>query len=552
MRRNLHMEDRDILESINNARGNASCIQDVGRSDIEPELVLRLREIDSLGGIRYIVPFIFHSNHEVSEFALQRMHELFLHVTDNDLHWLDESIRAGYLYGYDLGVQRQWASVSVDKINSVVAAGGQLTSVLCVLSCRGNGYIREAALKRLIEVDMYQATRMLSIRANDWVRPIRDFATATLTKNIDVLDESLIVSFLGLVDQLRSRRRHDHALLISNIEKRFSSVNGQKALINAVGSADFRLARSAFQLSLKVVNDKPALVAVGAGSTDSLIRSWSLNVAQECLSGEILIEYLVGSSADTLASLRKGSIYALIALDYSFARGPLLHCLCSPSAIMRGFARFYLTRQEDFDFANYYRKQLLDVDNNLLAGVILGLSETGTESDWSAVLTYEHHDRPRVRAAVVSASVCLASDQRDWLLAKLLSGCPSEIKAAHLALVSGGEFTLSEIVDLHRDNFLGLQGRVLRKLVATIDYWFAAGLILQAIVSGGQTHKEEFYVELGAWLDRHGRKYCFVMPDTTVLSSIVNLSECIESTLGCSVKVSALREMVERLLAEGS
>ncbi|OUR88495.1 hypothetical protein A9Q81_23920 [Gammaproteobacteria bacterium 42_54_T18] len=552
MRRSLIPEESEILESISKAEKSDTFLSRVMQRDVVPEGVLRLKDINSLGGMRYIAPLLFHSKQKVRELALQRVHELFLQADDNDLNWLDESMRGGYLYRYELDALKKWSSLSVDMISGLNCSGGELVSALSVLSCHRNGYIREAALRRLVDVDMFTATRMLLIRVNDWVRSIRNLAVTTLTENIGVLDESLITRFLVLVDQLRKRSRHDHTQLISIVEERLSSVSGQTALIKAVADTDFRMARSAFQLSRKVMADKEKVLEFGARHTDPLIRSWSLNLALEYLNGDQLIEYLLDSSGDQLGALRKRSIYKLIDLDYQLARQPLIDCLCAPGATMRNFARFYLNREEGFDCADFYRKQLLEIDNNLLAGAILGLSETGAEEDWGKVLAYEHHNLPKVRAAVVAASARLAKEQCDWLLAKVVNGCPAEIKAAKHALILLDGVDIMELHDIHKANFRGLQGRVLRQLIVKKDYWLAAELILQAIVDGDGEGKDEFDMELGSWLGRYGRMYWFVKPDTKVLPNIVNLSRVIESKYDGSVNVSSLRKMVKRLLTDGS
>lgn len=543
MKREITPADREIIESINNTKQKISFISKLTNRDTVSEYVFRLKEISSLGGIRYIAPYLFHSNPKIRDMASRKVHELYQQAEDKDLQWLDDSMRGSLYYRYDLKIQRHWYDLGKSHVTKLDLPNEVLSSVLCILCSHSNGYLREASLKRLIKVDSEAAIRMLFIRVNDWVEKVSVFATNSLAKLVRDLDESQLADFLVLVEQLRCRSRQDHSNLILEVEQRFSSSKGQVELVKAITHSNYRVARSAFLIARRLLESKEKVFEAGRSHKDPLIRSWSLELATEQLDGVELTEYLLVVTQDKLGMLRKKAIYKLLDVSYEVARASLLDCLSDSSPVIRHMARFYITREEEFNYADYYRNSLEQENGATLVGVISGLAETGKEEDWEQVLSFENHLRARVKAAVITASEKLKVADKGWLFSKLINGCPSEIKAAKQVLLSLNDFTVSEIVELHHEHFKGLIGRVLRQLLAKKCYWHAAKLLLQAWLGSD----EDYSLELGNWIDQHGRAYWFVKPETQLLVDIINLTTEAQDKLGKNDNLMALHDMAEKL-----
>jgi len=543
VKREITLADKEIIDAINNSEKKVSFISKLKNRNAIPDSIFRLKNVSSLGGIRYIASYLFHSNLKVRDMAVQKIHELFLLAENKDLQWLDESIRGRYYCHYDLAIQRKWYDLGTRNIKNLELPPEKLSSILCVLSCHSNGYLREAALKQLIHVDPFSAVRMLFIRVNDWVSKIRLFATSSLAKLVGQLDESQLADFLVLVEQLRNRSRQDHSEIILEVEKRFSTSKGQSELVKAIRHTDYRVARSAFLIARRLVESKEKVFDVGCIHKDPLIRSWSLELAQRYLIGDELTEYLLKVSQDKLGMLRRRAIYKLLEIDYKVARSPLVNCLSDNSSVMRDMARFYISREEEFNYADYHRTSLKGMKGAKPAGVISGLAETGNEEDWKLILFYETHPAPKVRAAVILASEKLTSSDKVWLFSKITDGCPSEIKAAKQVLLSRNEYTESDVIKLHSDYSGGYKGKVLRQLLEKKSYWQTAKALLEAMIK----EDEDYSRELSDWLGKYGRAYWFVKPETQLLVDIIELTNKAQEKMGRNANLIALHDMTEKL-----
>ena len=129
VKREITLADKDIIQAINNSEKETSFISKLKNRNAIPDSIFQLKEISSIGGIRYIAPYLFHSNLKVRDIAAQKIHELFLLTENKDLQWLDESIRGGYYYRYDLVIQRKWYDLGTGNIKNLELPKEKLSSI---------------------------------------------------------------------------------------------------------------------------------------------------------------------------------------------------------------------------------------------------------------------------------------------------------------------------------------------------------------------------------------------------------------------------------------
>ncbi|WMS86037.1 HEAT repeat domain-containing protein [Pleionea litopenaei] len=540
-------DEKQIIESIKEPKLKTSFFKRTKKSDALPDNIFRLRELKSLGCIKYIATYLFHSNKKVREIASQTLHELFLSVEDKDLNWLDGNLRGGYYFRADFSSCRVWYELQAGIIDTLDFPKEQLSSVLSILACHSSGYVREAAIKRLVIIDVNAAIRMLFVRVNDWVKPIRLSTTKTLIKLIEQQEEQSVVCHLELLEQLRLRSRQDHKELISTIENRLSSPKGLIALMQAVEKSHFRVARSAFSIGARIADEKQDLLKLGLVNKDAVIRSLSLRVAVDYLNKESLIEYLIACSRDKLTLIKKKAIYKLLEIDSKLAREPLIEFLRSENDQVRYFARFYLNREESFDFAEFYRGELNETNISKLTGCILGLSETGDENDCILLERFQTHHNPKVKGAVVKARGMLVKGSHQWLIDRLINGSVEEVKASCDVLQKLNEYENEELEALHDDYFDGATGRAIRRLVLKRDYWRYIELLLRAIVKSADREFEVYASQISSWLSKYGWKQWYVKPKDGVLLRIIRLIDTIESTRGIDKKLLEIKALAKDL-----
>jgi hypothetical protein len=544
VRRQITPEEKIIFSRISASTKKKSFISNLIKSEQVSSEIFLIGEVSSIGSIRYIAPYILHSNTKVKDLAVNQIHKLISSVSDLDLNWLDESIRGGHYFDYDSNIQRAWYQLTPEQISTLDFSKPHLISVLKVLSCHSSGFVREASIKKLINLDKCEAIKLLIIRANDWVKPLRELSTTSLKRLFKEVEVENLVNYVPNIEQLRNRQRNDNGKLIKDFENYFTNEESGSLLLNALNTTDYRAARASLKIVIRLVEDKKAIIDSCINNTDTIIRSRALSIAIESINQKELIVYLKTFSKDKSNSIRKQAVYRLIDLDFELARPVLIDFLTGNNKSIREFARFYLSRNDTFDFGMYYREHIQIKNNPRLANAISGLAETGDLKDWKFILEFENHKLPKVQSSVVLASAKLMEQPNSWLYEKLLCSNFQVSKAARNALVAIDDYATKDIVKLHKNNWRGVIGKRLRQLVERNDKWQSIILILESILNSG-SHD---YSELKRWLQQHNTNCCFVKPSAQILNEVIRLSELVNQTDNVVTDVSTLHEFALRLL----
>lgn len=551
MLRQLLPEDRKLLDEIYSIEKKPSFISIFKASKPLDDKYLLIDDIAGAGAISDLVPLVFHSETKVRSKAAEKVHQLFITVDDNNLSWLDCSIRSYYGYYNSKDARNRWGLLIPENIQKLELPNAVLSSVLSVLCSHHNGRVREASLLRLSSLDSRAAVRIAFIRLNDWAEQVRATALTTLIKQLPTLSEEQLVECLLLTNQLKTRGRQDHSRIIADIEHRFNTKDGAKALLKAIHHSDYHTARASFNLAKKCSHvDKSHLLDFGLTHNDILVRSSSLSMALEQLRGDDLLAYLLLASKDKLPSLSKKALYVLIEKFPAQSVDTLQRCLTSDNYGLRDTAIFYLGRHHSIDVADTYREKLTSAKDNELYSIIMGLAESGIETDWTLISPYENSHRPKVKAAVIRASERLSQPSTEWLLGKIDHGCPAEVSAAKTVMLSTDNYRLEEVEQAHLNANSEISSRTLRQLTMKRNPWFGAKLLLHAINSTPLEKgllPKALHSELTNWLRRNNRSYWFMKPDAALLEELLESSKVAASIHPTYEPAQTIKAVIIRL-----
>lgn len=503
-----------------------------------------INELCGIASISYLTYPAFHSDEAVRNITRRKIHDLFQLVQGNDLAWLDERIRADNYY-YNASFGSQWPNLKAEDVNNIRVTSAEDITLLCILCCHQSGYVREQALCRLADIAPSSAIKMAFIRINDWTANVRVIALSIMEQHIQSIPCVELMYYLPLIDKLRTLTRRNHSQLIDKIESRFNNEDGGEALLRAITEEDFRLARLAFRLSVKLFPHSQRILDMGAAHRDVLIRSWSLAEAVKQLSGDSLLTYLLLACRSQSASLRKKALYQLMDFFPEHSREPLERCLMHKSAGLRATARFYLLQQFSYDIVQYYRAKLDSRNVVELHRAILGLSEVGGSEEWPLIKLLENHISPKLRAAVILASPIHRISEKKWQLKKLQSDCLAEFTAAKKVLLASDDYQAEDIEQLEESVSVGVRGKALREMVLQKCQWQGLKLILQAVQQ--YPDNEEMMAEIKQWLEVYDRPYWFVKPDAQLLNSIIEMAVTILHSHPRSGYVELLKNRMEYL-----
>ncbi|UOX86410.1 HEAT repeat domain-containing protein [Amycolatopsis sp. FBCC-B4732] len=250
---------------------------------------------------------------------------------------------------------------------------------LVLAACSRDGYVREAAVRRLAVSPDPEALPLLLVRCVDWVRPVRAAARAAA---LSKLDESALRAVLPLIGVLRRRQVDDWMTTLFRD-------NLAAALDVALALDDLESRRWAHAEALGLL-PRERLLGSARRDRDLVVRTLCGTALLD--RGEFVEELLAAGSP-------KVRTRALTLVD----RATVEAHLADRSSAVRSMAQF-LVREAGGDPARCYRA--LPVS----PAAIAGLGETGTAADAARLEQVLTDDRPRIRALAVRGLRRIAPD----------------------------------------------------------------------------------------------------------------------------------------------
>jgi hypothetical protein len=296
----------------------------------------------------------------------------------------------------DLAARRSWwnVSASASTAQDRILADNPSTLSLVLASVHPDGYIREAAVARLGELDEPLALQALTLRTTDWVGQVRDRARAGLLAQLPRSVDALIA--LGpLVLTLAPRERG--RWLADQLAASMTSL-ADADLHRVLQAKDWRLRRAAYSVALRQGRlAQQDLLAAVAHDPDLIIRvrCAEATLAAAAASGEL-------AAVQQLTTCRTAAVRAAAveALGRAGNLAAAVAALPDRSRGVREVARAAL-RRSGVDVTDRYRTMLRAAPAE--PGAIAGLGETGGTGDADLLRPFLADPRPRARVEAVRA-----------------------------------------------------------------------------------------------------------------------------------------------------
>ena len=274
---------------------------------------------------------------------------------------LRRRIRWGWQYGEPTAartserrlLQRQTAALAELPANSLLTA---------LASLHGSGYVREAALRRLLDGCDGSEVPFLLLRCNDWVPAIAQLAQAGLRARLRPEYARHLLRSYRLIELLQHAQRNVLSDLLREVRGTLQQPAAWPVLFEARDHADKQVRRAAYLLHADAVLTEDAAGAESAlrellrsalQSRDLWLRIWAARTARARLYGRALVEVLSPAQRDRSAPVRREALLAFLD-DFPELRRSLL----DPCAGLRAMVRFYLRKKAHLDFAALYRHEL--------------------------------------------------------------------------------------------------------------------------------------------------------------------------------------------------
>lgn len=303
----------------------------------------------------------------------------------------------------DLAARRMWWDIPdwARTAQERISLGDPSVLALVVASFHPTGYVREAAVARLGEVDDPAAIQALALRAADWVPQVRERARAALVQRVSSSVESLMS--IGPLAVLFADREQG-AWLFAHLEESAARLD-DSGLRHLLTARDWRLRRVAYLIALRDRRlGRVELMDAAAHDGDLVIR---VQCADQAIRDAVATDQVteVRSLADSgTAAVRAAAVSALaragrvdVAQTALEDRNPMVREIAQ-AAVRRAGA----------DPAQRYR-DLVSATNPPDPAAVAGLGETGTKTDAALIGLSLQHPVPRGRVEAVRALRRLSS-----------------------------------------------------------------------------------------------------------------------------------------------
>lgn len=240
---------------------------------------------------------------------------------------------------------------------------------------------------------------------------------------------------------------------------------------------------------------------------DPIMRLWAARNVLACVSDAEVQPLLSALVHDRFMPVRCEALSVLVRRAPIGAPDALKSALMDGHSSVRSLARHWIKVQEpEFDFASFYRHSLKEILAPRQRAAILGLGETGTPADASAVLPFLGAPLVGTRKAAIHA---LAALDRDRYLAQFLTSIadkhPGVSNEATRALANKTGVVIQELQSLFRADLSPHVRKNLFKLLTCQPFWARGVFLFEAL-----RDRDEHIVELGQrtlrdWLTRSRR-----------------------------------------------
>lgn len=312
-----------------------------------------------------------------------------------DLPKIEESIRPRWRY-------ERRVSVADDLLDTADV------HALGLLSFHANGFIREAAVRRLAAIRDGTELRYLLLRLSDWVPQVREAARRPVLARLREDHAFAVARNFALVERLAAVQRADYPALVAPLARLFASDAGTIAILEVLASGSRKAQRGLVRF---VASHAPTVLASIARQVeriaDAVVRTRVVpSVARVLPDGEAL-PILQRLTADASPAVRRESLLTVAQSFRAEAQPHLVQAVTDRSASVRETARFLL-RDAAIDFPAMYRTAMSASTSRILTPAIAGLSETGTPSDAERVAEFLSHPIPKVRRAALQGVMRLS------------------------------------------------------------------------------------------------------------------------------------------------
>jgi HEAT repeat protein len=355
------------------------------------------------GALPFLVPLSVHANERIRTAAGAATAHLLSNDFPNSLTDFSNGLQRTIEWSYTDALSAL-EQLSGETIRALRLEPDAAWAVFGLLSFHSNGWIREAAVDRLADVQDGREIPFLLYRANDWVGVVAGKAEALLAARIEQREVRQLSISLPTAFALQHRSRGPLRNLVASLASRISrdeDVEFLKALANKSANRGFRRwLYSLILASAKGQTEAAELAATLRKDLDPILRRAGWQWVWERQPTELELKK---AASDPWPVIRCRSLEILFQHHHAACRDMLLEALFDSAASVRATSRYLLDKLGLSNVADLYRKRFESADAVISATEISGLGETGIKEDVNLLRPFLTSPRISLRRAAIIA-----------------------------------------------------------------------------------------------------------------------------------------------------
>jgi HEAT repeat protein len=479
-----------------------------GRSERIQQIVASIVAIAQAGETAAtldMVPLLLHDVEAVRRAMADAVAVLLKTLRADEYVSLDQEMRVRsrpYSPAY-----RAWTNIGREQVGRLQDLPVN-AAALGMATLHWSGYVRQAAVKRLIALTTGAELPFLLLRLNDWVFQVREAAAQAIRYRMHAAYAAEFVAFVPLVVRLRETQRSRGLDILDELDGFMNSRVVQEALVAGMDSPDIQVRRHSTKLA-KDPEVIPKIRDKALADHDPVVRVRGARMLATIGDADQAREALSHALHDRVAAVRRSALEMLVQRFPAAALPTLEVALLDRNRSIRGLAQFHWERDHGGNAAAFYRGAISRSDTSSQYGAISGIGDVGEQSDSKLVMPYVSHHNANLRGAAFRALGRLDPNSH---VAILLSGL--EDQNAHVSreaartlskiphLINGATlwnvFTHASTTHVRR-NALGV--------ISRLSKWESVAYLIEALCDGSDGLAQRSRVYLQQWERKFNRTF---------------------------------------------
>ncbi len=278
-----------------------------------------------------------------------------------------------------------------------------------------SGYVRQAALKRCVELARPELLPVVAERLNDWVPQVRHAARTALITLLPFVPVTQLMAVLPVILRLHSAGRDDYAEWLEKFEQTLLQTVTVTDICAAARSQDIQTARAAVHMLDKyALLDLSALIALILQRSDDIVLALrGAALCEKLASAEQKVMYRLAARSH-FGAVRTVAIRALLQMPDVDHLDIAASGLMDVQSSVRSLVCQHLTAA-GVDVSSHYRDMLTQPGANAkrLQVSLSMLAALRDSASLPLIKSFARHAHPTVRAAAFLAWFKLVDQDKD-------------------------------------------------------------------------------------------------------------------------------------------